>query len=328
MEMLRDVCCVDVKNESEPNDFDDDFDQKDDVSFNNDNECDLFADDSDAIQVTEAEEDDDEDKIISQCFSLHCKECKIKIETFHKLLTHYKTVHNSKGFIECCKKKFCSKSTAVRHAKSHVKPEQLTCAVCELSFKTEKRLIRHMKIHMPETKKSYDCSYCNEKFTKAYMLRQHKVLHEDNQEHKCDECNKIFKSKSSLATHVKMIHERACQQVCDICAKMFSSRSSLQSHYRSFHQYNANEAVECQVCGSILKDKYNHKRHMQRHMESCIPCDICGKECPNTKALRMHKKRSHFDKRDHLCGVCGKGFKRKIVLKEHMATHTGEVSIN
>lgn len=267
-----------------------------------------------------------DDQSILAIFSLSCKDCSVSFNTYDSFSSHYKKNHDSKGILECCTELFQNKSTALRHANSHLNPEKLACTQCEKSFKDKQILSIHMLTHLPDSEKSYECQYCFERFAKAHMLKKHMLKHPDEKEYKCDECNKIVKSKSALASHKKVVHDRAYEQMCHICARIFSTRSSLEYHYKSFHQvYRIDETVECQVCGSILKDKYIHKRHMLRHMESRIPCDICGKDYPNTNALKMHKKRSHVDGRIHMCSVCGKGFKRELVLKEHMATHTGEV---
>lgn len=282
-----------------------------------------------AIDHENVESDNIDDNTISKVFTLDCKECSILFDNFDSFSSHHKKVHISKGVLECCTQIFQTKITALKHANSHVHPEKIDCTVCKKSFKDKQILSNHMLTHLPDSRKPYECQICSERFAKAHMLKKHMLKHPDEQEYKCDECNKIVKSKSALSSHKKVVHERAYEQMCHICARIFSTRSSLEYHYKSFHQvYRTDETVECQVCGSILKDKYIHKRHMLRHMESRTPCDICGKDYPNSNALKMHKKRSHFDGRIHMCSVCGKGFKKELVLKEHMATHTGEVFKN
>lgn len=279
----------------------------------------------DSVNVSENEIEDDI-KPFSEIFTLECKPCNIDFHTFDEFSIHFKTVHNTKAFIECCAKLFYTKSTALKHAETHMNTDRVPCDVCGKLFKNSSILSKHMLTHLPESQKPYQCSICSERFAKKHMLKKHKLKHPDEGEYKCDICDKTVRSKSALMSHKKVVHERVYEQMCEICARIFSTKSSLDYHYKSFHQDNrAEEAVECQVCGSILKDKYIHKRHMIRHMESRVPCDLCGKDYPNSNAMKMHKKRFHFDKRDLICSVCGKGFKRELVLKEHMATHTGEV---
>lgn len=310
----------------------DNDDDPDDVDFIPDDQSSVSETESkeeNKVIVTNDDDQENDDEIILKYFSLDCKKCGKPFPKFHNLSSHFRKVHKSKIIVECCSQTFHTKTDALRHAYTHYDPEKLKCIHCNKFFKSRTLLFQHKQSSscFLENKKQYQCTFCPETFSKAKLLKKHKLTHPDTQKYICPECNKHFRNKASLSVHTKMVHERKYEQICDICAKIFTSPSSLQSHYKSAHQYNIDEAVECQVCGSILKDKYNHRRHMLRqHTDSPGTCEICGKECPNTNALRMHKKRTHFDEAKYICSVCNKGFKREHMLKEHMATHTGEVS--
>lgn len=240
---------------------------------------------------------------------------------------YQETISDNNEFLD---KTEISNDTVLEEVKNEnddsIEGDELICAICNKSFKTKSKLRQHIKRHVSEdSNKPYKCPLCPEKFTKLYQLKEHKKLQNHIETFNCDQCPKIFKTPSTLKTHVKMVHERAFEQICEICAKIFTTKSSMEQHYKSFHLYNQDDAVECQICGSILKNESTLRRHMRRHMESSISCEICGKECPNVNALRMHKKRTHFDEAKFICTVCNKGFKREHMCKEHMAIHTGEV---
>uniref|UniRef100_A0A182SUQ4 C2H2-type domain-containing protein n=1 Tax=Anopheles maculatus TaxID=74869 RepID=A0A182SUQ4_9DIPT len=83
--------------------------------------------------------------------------------------------------------------------------------------------------------------------------------------------------------------------------------------------------VQCVHCGKQLRGKYNMQKHMQRmHLEAdrVHRCEVCGHESPNSIALEHHKKRVHSGDQ-FACEQCGKRFKRKIYLTEHVAAlHT------
>lgn len=347
-----DLCEVDVsveiKKESIPIDYkyqdnvNDDNNISDGNNYDESNDVDYNVS-WDNISSSENENDNDTIENSSR-LKLECKECNSEFLTYGKFFLHHNKIHKSSASVECCGQILTNKSDALEHANKHHNLKEISCTVCEKLFKTKKILTRHMqnkhpseKIVLDKTKKqlkienqlskikTYNCSDCAEQFSKISLLRKHKKsVHETLSDRTCNECNRIFKTKSSLKYHMKGFHERSLERVCDICAKIFSSQSSLQHHYKNFHQYTGEEAVECNVCGLILKDKLNHKKHMLRHMEPSVACDICGKMSPNAKALKSHRQRAHFDTADHVCSVCKKSFKRKLALREHMATHTGE----
>lgn len=76
-----------------------------------------------------------------------------------------------------------------------------------------------------------------------------------------------------------------------------------------------------------LKDKNSLRKHMTRHAQASdkYTCNLCGKTAPNKDALQKHQRYSHYTDRIHQCSVCEKSFKKALLLKEHMTTHTGEV---
>lgn len=66
------------------------------------------------------------------------------------------------------------------------------------------------------------------------------------------------------------------------------------------------------------------KKHIKRHIENPETCEFCGKVAPNKGALRNHIRYMHELGRKFQCNLCDKSFKTSIVLKEHIASHTGD----
>ena len=83
----------------------------------------------------------------------------------------------------------------------------------------------------------------------------------------------------------------------------------------------AKEALVCEVCGRIYKNKTNLKKH------SCKPpsvdtrtCNICNKTFNLKVHLQIHK-RIHTKECPFLCISCGKLFNQRANLMKHMRTH-------
>nr|XP_037869631.1 broad-complex core protein isoforms 1/2/3/4/5-like [Bombyx mori] len=55
--------------------------------------------------------------------------------------------------------------------------------------------------------------------------------------HQCIQCNKTYKSASTLRMHIMFKHPaNQSQAYCELCKKYYSSRMSLQKHYQYMHR--------------------------------------------------------------------------------------------
>ncbi|ALC42066.1 CG15073, partial [Drosophila busckii] len=265
------------------------------------------------------------DQKIKQHMQLACSVCCEVQPTFRELLTHMLQQHNRKGYAVCCNKKFYKRSFLTDHIDRHANPEIFKCELCDRSFADKQCLRNHELLkHQPDEEKKFICEHCPKKFTKQYLLDQHRVVHQERNV-PCDLCNRRFATVSMLATHVRMLHGNY-GTMCDICAKVVRGRAAFQRHQLE-HAGVTEPKVQCDICGSWHKNKYSLKKHIKRHnnsSEKCT-CSICGKVSPNRSAMLSHQRYVHISDRVHACSVCSKKFKKAITLKEHMATHTGEV---
>ena len=111
---------------------------------------------------------------------------------------------------------------------------------------------------------------------------------------------------------------------CPDCQEEFSSYETLKTHWHDMHKIkSSNEtSVLCNLCGKTFLRKDAYKRHMWSDHKLGKPqeheCDICGKKFAGYKsqALAQHKL-IHKVTKDHVCHICGAGFKSSILLKYH-----------
>lgn len=83
------------------------------------------------------------------------------------------------------------------------------------------------------------------------------------------------------------------------------------------------EILECDICQTKVKGKYNLKIHMNNsHMsEDAIPmCQICNKK---VKYLQSHMLQ-HKTVKPHKCDRCDASYTTNSLLKVHYRKHTGE----
>lgn len=65
------------------------------------------------------------DAQIKEFFNLNCDICKTspQFNTFKELQEHYTSIHNQRGYVECCDKKFYRKDRLSNHITNHIYPE-------------------------------------------------------------------------------------------------------------------------------------------------------------------------------------------------------------
>ncbi|XP_055917670.1 transcription factor grauzone isoform X2 [Eupeodes corollae] len=269
------------------------------------------------------------DELIAKHMKLACEICHVELIDFTSLRQHFWNSHGQKGYIVCCNKKLFKRVLLVDHINKHLDPEYFKCQSCNKVFADKQCLKNHMLIiHQADEEKPFQCESCSKRFIKQYLLEQHQVIHVPLEERKfpCDFCPKVFPSENTLNTHRKNTHLQENGRMCHICAKVIRGRAMFEKHQLEHNGVKQPE-IQCEKCGSWLKNKHSLQKHLRRHNEEgkMYTCNICGKVAPNQSALRSHIRYVHASERTYACSVCDKSFKKPLNLKEHMTTHTGEV---
>uniref|UniRef100_A0A4W5KRK5 C2H2-type domain-containing protein n=1 Tax=Hucho hucho TaxID=62062 RepID=A0A4W5KRK5_9TELE len=97
------------------------------------------------------------------------------------------------------------------------------------------------------------------------------------------------------------------------CGKVFALKADLQRHVTLARE----RPIEC---------PYNATCKLKAHVPLCHvgkPCPVCGKTFKNKGHLSQHM-RIHTRDRPFSCGDCGKSFYSKGLLNVHIQTHKGE----
>ena len=112
---------------------------------------------------------------------------------------------------------------------------------------------------------------------------------------------------------------------CPHCSKGFTRTYLLQEHIRSTHGDKVNKHP-CPKCEESFALKSQLDKHLTLHSTTSQVCTICNKTFANVYRLQRHMI-SHdesTDLRKFKCPECGKAFKFKHHLKEHIRIHSGE----
>lgn len=116
---------------------------------------------------------------------------------------------------------------------------------------------------------------------------------------------------------------------CDLCGYEYTLPSNvlMRHHINTKHRIKIlqkDKSYKCDLCGKVLKSKYNLKKHMQSEMmKKSQPnygkqvCDICGES--GFKSLWHHKKSRHQKKPGNFyCDFCMKPYSNKFNVLDHI----------
>jgi len=166
--------------------------------------------------------------------------------------------------------------------------------------------------NIPQLTVSYDVFKGGRTFASQYG--------EARQPYRCEQCGKIFKTKYTLAIHLKMpSHTYARPFVCNICGKGFRLSSTLCRH-KIIH--TKEKPYKCHVCDKAFNRSSTLKTHVRTHnLEKEFVCDHCGKGFHQKGNLRNHIL-IHTGEKPYKCTLCQKAFNKLSNLKFHMHVHT------
>ncbi|VDI48428.1 Hypothetical predicted protein [Mytilus galloprovincialis] len=112
---------------------------------------------------------------------------------------------------------------------------------------------------------------------------------------------------------------------CAHCDLTFSRFNILRDHMREVHPDLPIKYL-CPKCDEAFLLKSHLDKHLAMHSPTSQSCNICNKTFANVYRLQRHMI-SHdesTDLRKFKCPECGKAFKFKHHLKEHIRIHSGE----
>ena len=139
-------------------------------------------------------------------------------------------------------------------------------------------------------------------------LRKQPVFH-------CEECDRFFRKKKGLRSHVAAVHNNKKRFGCTDCRKHYVSEQSLQEHYQRMHG-----CAESDV--RLAREEQDARHSSRRRVDGSYWCEEPG--CARVRfskfGLRRHTELFH-KKRSFRCLDCGVGFAYLRDFDKHMLGH-------
>jgi len=265
--------------------------------------------------------------------------------------------------VEVGRKRRCLRMVPASSRSNIAKRSRLTNVVCSICTKTFDRRIILIN-HLRNNHGQHACTRrtCDSTFQSAADLDDHiRVDHANERPYVCDTCCKSFSVPNSLRRHIDVAHlnsadvlpgnkktkkQRRCQepQVCYLCGATLNSLNTLASHikghllpyscdgcarrFRSMYELKEHglacktgdsQPFQCDVCGTRFTLRGNLRRHRLSHKGNSV-CHVCGKSFRHKQSLDEHMKLCH-QKGALWCSLCELSFHRPDRLEEHMERH-------
>ena len=268
-----------------------------------------------------------------------CDTCGRDFAVLHNLKMHIMYGHHDLfgdspvNETECttCGKILSSVVTLKLHKQIHEGNQGHVCDLCGALFSRKTDKDRHRMTHTGE--KPYKCDQCDYACIRPGDFNRHRLRHNDQsggqKRYTCPFCDKTLVRKNEMAGHIgKHIDsmtsdDKESHIACTLCNLVLQSRCELIFHVKRFHDKQGlmkMKVFECQICNTCQGSKFMLEKHMLKEHHQLglsYSCDICGLKVISISSLSRHKKRAHSPD-EFPCPVCGKLFKHKSNLKDHV----------
>ncbi|XP_001355559.3 transcription factor grauzone [Drosophila pseudoobscura] len=272
------------------------------------------------------------DSYIAAHGRLECCQCggDSQFQNFAELKRHYRSEHQTAGYVVCCQRRYKKRALYVDHLRMHNNPDYFRCKICAKQLVSRISYDVHMlRFHSNEDELSFACDKCSKRFSKQFLLTIHARVHQQERTEKCKHCDRSFRTAVDLRLHMRRTHDPTFVPfICDSCGSKFKTKQNLLVHKRTVHREGSQlPEVQCQECQTWLSDENSLRKHMYMHRDAASTrewkCGQCGLVKDSRAKLAAHI-RYHHPKEYHKCTHCGKEFKSSRGLEEHTATHTGQ----
>ena len=265
--------------------------------------------------------------------------------------------------VECSDYEAISEQNAEEPISKDDLSEDFICSYCNFAFSSNENLAIHEKnVHanpdLSEVSQEYDeesrepGDITNDEIVKSehpeilhksienknlhLHTREHtKVELEKRKNHVCEKCDKAFRKKSNLNTHIKAVHHKIKDHMCTECGYATSEKGALRKHMivhdkirkpkPNFikHIIAVHDKIRdhiCEECGYTASRKFNLTSHIKAVHDKIRDhiCDQCDFTASEKAGLTKHIKAVHDKIRDHICKECGYAASLKADLKNHM----------
>nr|XP_046481037.1 zinc finger protein 91-like [Neodiprion pinetum] len=284
-----------------------------------------------------------------------CSLCSFKCYERTTLSSHVTRKHKTQGYAthreryQCttCDYKCSKKDNLNAHMWRHRDGQSnsiLSCKMCGFkSFKrstlsshvTRKHKRKREEKTMSAMMEEYCCNTCAYKTCKKENLQAHVLGHKEVVDEgpslSCNSCEFKCEKGVPLASYVVDKHKAAEEFRCDVCDFKCFKKSTMYSHKRRHRADSDGKIYNCNECKFKTTKKTSLYSHIKRKhkvltkndagMEQVTEyfyCNQCEYKNKNKYELKVHVARKHTDDFKFSCETCGKKFKVKGDLTNHI----------
>nr|XP_006821055.1 PREDICTED: zinc finger protein Xfin-like [Saccoglossus kowalevskii] len=279
-----------------------------------------------------------------------CKYCQ-KSFTKRDVLTNHMRLHvGAKHICTVCGKSYSWQSGLRSHMKTHKENEGYSCNLCTKKFVNQQQLDCHLRIHAA-AKQSFRCSFCEQGFSLKCDLESHvRSVHPSNgNSYVCKWCSKNFSNEIDLDVHTRT------------CTRKYSAESSnsfeddevvLISELGPSCINNGTSDNDVSVVSSITRENIVGETNVKNdssvtHAVNNLDIECTTVNSSNGAVTIQNNQHSAVSVTDtqfihqplpnveldlntqslgmvYQCDPCGKNFKQKSELIEHLQIHKRE----
>ena len=149
------------------------------------------------------------------------------------------------------------------------------------------------------------CSICNLTFSKQYLPKHIKNIHQQNDSFACEDCDYKTNRKDGLQDHRDARHNNLLLYDCKLCSFSAKTRQLLYIHRKSKHTVTDTTIYTCNTCPFSTKRKYTiemHEEsvHKKNKLYSCPECDF---KTFRKSSIGSHIKGKHGNLHFHAVSV-------------------------